>query len=187
MSQQDTLAPQLDALTPGAWNIDASHSTVGFSVRHMMVSKVRGRFERYTGVITIAEDRLQSSVEVSVDLASINTSDETRDNHLRSSDFFDVETHPTMTFRSTSVRPHGDRYKLAGDLTIRGVTRPVEFDLELEGVEVDPWGGVRAGFTAEGEINRRDFGIEWNTALETGGVLVGDKVKIVLDIEAVRA
>lgn len=187
MSQQSTLAPELAALTPGVWNIDASHSTVGFSVRHMMVSKVRGRFERFSGTVEVAEDRLQSSVDVTVEMASINTADETRDAHLRTNDFFDVEHHPTMTFRSTGVRPHGDRYLLEGDLTIRGVTRPVGFDVEFDGVGTDPWGGLRAGFTAQAEINRRDFGIEWNAALETGGVLVADKVRIELDVEVVKA
>ena len=175
------------ALTPGTWNIDPVHSSVNFVVRHLMVSKVRGKFGAFSGTVTIDENRLASSVTASVDMASVSTGDDNRDGHLRNNDFFDVEKFPTMTFTSTEVRPDGDDYVLVGDLTIKGVTKRVEFELEFDGVSPDPWGGTRAGFSAEGEIDRRDFGLEWNMALDTGGLMVGEKVKINLDIQAVKA
>jgi polyisoprenoid-binding protein YceI len=181
------LTPVLAALTPGTWTIDPSHSTVGFTARHLMVAKVHGRFGTFAGTIRIAEDRLASAVEATIEAASISTGDEQRDAHLRSADFLDVEQFPQLTFRSTSVRAEGDHYVVVGDLTIKDVTRQVELALELDGVQADPWGGTRAGFTAQTEINRKDFDLTWNVALETGGVLVGDKVKITLDIEAVKA
>jgi polyisoprenoid-binding protein YceI len=186
MTDLAQLAP-LSQLSPGVWNVDPSHSTVGFVARHLMISKVRGRFGSFSGTVTIAEDPLESTVEATVDLASIDTGDAGRDEHLRSADFFSVEPHPTMSFRSTALREDGDRYVLAGDLTIRDVTRPVEFELDFEGVSQDPWGNTRAGFAAQAEVNRKDWGLEWNVALETGGVLVGDKVKVQLEIEAVKA
>jgi len=179
----------LSALTPGTWNVDPSHSTVGFVARHLMITKVRGRFTDFSGSLEIASDPLQSQVEATVDLASVDTGDAGRDAHLRNADFFDLDGggSPTMTFHSTGIKEeHGD-YTLFGDLTVNGVTRQVEFDLEFDGVSPDPWGGTRAAFTAETEINRKDFGLEWNVALETGGVLVGDKVKVQLDIQAVKA
>ena len=150
----------------------------------MMVAKVRGRFKDFTADLVIAENPLDSRVDATVQMASVDTDDETRDNHLRTNDFFDIENHPTMTFRTTSVEPDGDDYKLNGDLTIRGVTKPVTFDLEVGGVGKDPWGNTKAGFSATTTINRKDFGVEWNAPLETGGVIVGDKVTIELDIEA---
>ena len=174
-------------LTPGTWTLDGSHTTVGFTARHMMITKVRGRFGAVTGEITVPDDALSSTVEATVEMGSIDTGDPGRDEHLRSADFFDVENHPTMAFRSTGVRQDGGDYVLVGDLTIKGVTKPVEFEVEFDGVGQDPWGGTRAGFTAEAEINRKDWGLEWNVALETGGVLVSEKVKIHLDAEAVRA
>ena len=180
-------AAKLAGLTAGTYNVDPAHSVVGFAVRHLMVSKVRGRFNEFTGTINIAEDPLASTVEAVAQVASITTNDEQRDGHLKNSDFFDAEKFPTLTFTSTSVRPDGDDFVLVGDLTIKGVTLPVEFELEYEGASPDPWGGSRIGFTAEAEINRKDFGMEWNMALETGGFVIGDKVKITLDIEAVKA
>jgi polyisoprenoid-binding protein YceI len=171
----------------GTYGFDLSHSRVGFVVRHLMVSKVRGQFSQFEGTVVIAEDPTASTVQVAIDAASIDTRDETRDNHLRSADFFEADAHPTMTFTSTSVEADGGEYTLTGDLTIRGVTKPVSFELEFEGVANDPWGGTRAGFTAVTEISRKDFGLEWNAALEAGGVVVGDKVKIQLEIEAVKA
>jgi polyisoprenoid-binding protein YceI len=150
-----------------------------------MVTKVRGRFGKVEGTIAIAEDRLRSSVQATIDMASVDTGDDSRDGHLRSGDFFDVENHPTMTFTSTGVRQEGGDLVLTGDLTIKGVTRQVELDLEFDGVSGDPWGGTRAGFTATTEVNRRDWGLEWNVALDSGGVLVGEKVKIELDVQAV--
>ncbi|MCD9623303.1 YceI family protein [Rhabdothermincola salaria] len=173
-------------LTPGTWDVDPSHTTVGFVGRHLMITKVRGRFSGVTGTVTVAEDRTQSSVTATIDMASVDTRDEGRDAHLRGEDFFDVEHHPTMTFASTEVRQDGGDFVLVGDLTIKGVTKPVELELEFDGVSGDPWGGTRAGFTAKGEVNRKDWGLEWNVALETGGVLVGDKIKIELDVQVVQ-
>jgi polyisoprenoid-binding protein YceI len=184
MSDTATTA-RIPGLIPGVWTVDNSHSTVGFVARHVVVAKTRGKFTDYSGTITVAENLVDSKVEATVQLASVQTGDEKRDEHLRSADFFDVANHPTMTFVSTSITPDGDDYKLAGDLTIRGVTKPVEFELEFEGVAGDPWGGTRAGFNATTEINRKDWGLEWNVALETGGFLVSDKIKIELEIEAV--
>jgi polyisoprenoid-binding protein YceI len=177
----------LSALTPGTWNIDTAHTTVGFSVRHLMISKVRGRFTAFTGAVEIAADPLQSSVTVDVEIASIKTGDSTRDGHLKTGDFFDAEQYPTMSFRSTGIAVAGSNYALTGDLTLHGVTKPVTFALEYEGVGSDPWGGTRAGFTATTEISRKDFGLEYNAVLETGGVMIGDTVKVELEVEAVRA
>ena len=170
----------------GTWNIDPAHSEAGFSVRHLMVSKVRGRISTFSGSITIADDPLRSSVEVTLDPASIDTRDAKRDEHLRSADFFEVTAHPTWTFRSTGVRADGDDWIVTGDLTIRGVTRSVDLEVEFNGTSGDPWGGTRAGFSAETEISRKDFGLEYNAVLETGGVVIGDTVKIELEIEAVK-
>jgi polyisoprenoid-binding protein YceI len=178
----------LTELPAGTWTIDPSHSVVGFTVRHLMVSKVRGTFGEYTADVVVAEDPLQSTLHAEVQMASIDTGDDTRDTHLRTNDFFDVEHHPTMTLRSTGFEPRGDdRFVMHADLTIRGVTKPVDFDLELGGIGPDPWDGLRAGFSARATINRRDFGVEWNAPLETGGVVVSDKVNIELDIELVKA
>ena len=175
------------AVPAGVWNIDTSHTTVNFSVRHMMVSKVRGKFATFGGTIVIAEDPTASTLEASVDMASVDTGDAGRDEHLRTSDFFDIQTHPTMTFTSTSITASGGDHELAGDLTIRGVTRPVTFELELGGVGTDPWGNTRAGFTATTTISRKDWGLEYNAVLEGGGVLIGEKVTIELDVEATLA
>lgn len=182
-----TATSPLQDIAVGTWTVDPSHSTVGFVARHLMISKVRGTFAAFSGTVEIAEDRLASTVTASVEMASVQTGDEGRDAHLRTGDFFDVEQYPTMTFVSTGIRPDGDDFVLTGDLTIKGVTRSVEFELEYEGASTDPWGNQKIGFSAETEINRKDFGLEWNVALETGGVLVGEKVKIQLDIQAVRA
>jgi polyisoprenoid-binding protein YceI len=176
---------EVPGLVTGTWAIDPSHSEVGFSVRHLMVSKVKGSFKTFAGTITIAEDPLASRVEASIDAWSVDTRDENRDNHLRSSDFFEVENYPKITFVSTAVRPHGRDYVVTGDLMIRGVTRSVDLDLEFNGVSPDPWGGTRAGFSASTEISRADFGIEFNIPMDGGGVVVGDKIKINLEVEAV--
>jgi polyisoprenoid-binding protein YceI len=168
----------------GTWALDAAHSSVGFTVRHMMVSKVRGRFTDYTADIVTAEDPLRSTVNATIQMASIDTGDEGRDGHLRTNDFFDIEEFPTMTFTSTGITGSGPDYELTGDLTIKGVTKPVTFDLEFGGVGKDPWGNTRAGFTLTGTINRKDFGMAYNAVLETGGIMVGEKVSIELDIEA---
>jgi polyisoprenoid-binding protein YceI len=177
----------LSDLTPGVWNVDAAHSSIGFTARHLMVTKVRGRFGIFSGTLTIADEPLKSSVEATAEIGSISTNDESRDGHLKSADFFDAENFPTMHLVSTGIDQDGSDYVLHADLTIKGVTKPVDFELEFEGVSPDPWGGTRAGFSAETEVNRKDWGLEWNMALETGGVVVGEKVKIQLDVQAVRA
>jgi polyisoprenoid-binding protein YceI len=169
----------------GTWTIDPSHSEVGFSVRHLMVSKVKGTFESFSGTITIAGNPLDSTVVADVDLSSINTRDAQRDGHLRSADFFEVETYPTLTFRSTAVKENGDDYVVTGDLTIKGTTLPVELDLEFNGTHPDPWGGTRAGFSAETEISRKEFGVDFEVPMDGPGVVVGDKIKVYLEVEAV--
>ena len=169
----------------GTWSIDPVHSEVGFSVRHMMVSKVRGRFTAFEGEIVTGENPLDSTVSATIELGSIDTGNTERDNHLRAADFFEVEANAQMTYRSTSIRPAGDDYVLVGELTLKGVTKPVELKLELNGAGPDAYGGTRIGFSATGEINRKDFGVDFNAAMETGGVVVGDKVTIQLEIEGV--
>ena len=179
-----TVPTSAPTLTPGTWAIDATHSEVSFAVRHLMVSKVRGTFARFGGTITVADDLPRSSAEASVELESVDTHDERRDAHLRSADFFDVEKYPLMRYRSTAVRPDGDTFVVDGDLSLHGVTRPVPLRVELNGVNPDPWGGTRAGFSATGEINRRDFGIDIAMPLDGGGVVVGDRVTISIEVEA---
>src|SRR5262245_41233877 len=147
-----------------------------------MISKVRGRFANFSGTIDVAEDPLQSTLTATVDLASVDTGDATRDEHLRGADFFAVDEFPQMTFVSTHIKVDDDDYLLFGDLTIKGVTREVAFELEFEGVTTDPWGNTKAGFSAKAEVNRKDWGLNWNLLLEAGGVTVGDKIKIELDI-----
>jgi polyisoprenoid-binding protein YceI len=171
----------------GTYALDASHSEVGFAARHLMVSKVRGRFSDVAGTIEISENPLESSVSVTIQTASIDTRDEQRDGHLRSDDFFGVESYPTITYVSRSVRSAAKgRYVVEGDLTIKGVSQPVPLDLTFEGGATDPWGGVRIGFAARAEIDREAFGLTWNQALETGGVLVGKKIAIEIEAEAVK-
>ena len=173
--------------TAGTFVIDPNHTRVGFVARHLMVSKVRGAFTSARGSITVAEDPLQSVVEVEIDAASIDTGVADRDGHLRSADFLNVEVHPVLTFRSTSVlEPKGNEFRLAGELTIKDVTRPVELDVEFEGVVKSPYGQEVIGFSATTELDREEFGITWNQALETGGVMVGRKLKIEISAEAAR-
>ncbi len=172
------------------WSIDPDHSNIGFKVKHLMVSNVRGAFEKHTGVVDLNDqDITKSKVEVSIDTNSINTSVQKRDEHLRSADFFDVAKYPTMTFVSKKVSKAGkDRLKVTGDLTLHGVTRQVVLDVEGPSQESkDPWGNFRRGASASTKINRKDFGLVWNKALETGGVVVGDEVIITLEIEMVKA
>jgi len=173
----------LSDLKPGIWNVDASHSEVGFVARHLMVSKVRGQFNDFAAVVTVAQPFERSTVEATVQMASVDTNSTDRNTHVKSADFFDIENNPTMTFKSTKVSDN----TLAGVLTIKGVSKPVSFDLEFGGVSADPWGGTRAGFEATTEINRKDFDLSWNVAIEGGGVLVGEKVKITLDVQLVQA
>jgi polyisoprenoid-binding protein YceI len=171
----------------GTWNIDPVHSEVGFSVRHMMVSKVRGRFNTFSGQLVTGEDPLNSTVTAEIDLASIITGNEQRDAHIRSADFFEVETYPTMTYRSTGVRLDGGDYVLDGELTLKGVTKSVPLTLELNGFGPDAYGGTRAGFTATGELNRKDFNVNFEAPMQNGGVVVSDKITLQLEIEAVLA
>jgi polyisoprenoid-binding protein YceI len=175
-------------MAAGTWNIDPSHSAIHFSVRHMVVSKTRGRFTKFGGQITLdADDFSNGSVEVNIEPASVDTADAQRDGHLRSADFFDVEKYPTATFKSTRVEDlEGGKLRIIGNLTVHGVTHPVVLEALYEGTGKDPWGGERAGFSASTSIDRREFGLVWNTALETGGVLVGDKVELTLEVEAVK-
>jgi polyisoprenoid-binding protein YceI len=169
------------------WNIDPVHSEVGFSVRHMMVSKVRGRFTKFSGQLVTADNPLQSSVTAEIDLTSINTGQEQRDQHIQSADFFEVETYPTMTYKSTGIRVEDGEYILDGDLTLKGVTKNVPLRLELQGFGEDAYGGYRAGFTATGELSRSDFNVSFNAPMQNGGVVVGDKIQLHLEIEAVKA
>jgi len=169
------------------WKIDGAHSEVHFAVRHMVVAKVRGRFNTWSGELDLDEENLsRSTVAVDIDVASIDTSNGQRDGHLRSADFFDVERFPAMGFRSKRVeRAGGDRYRVVGDLSIKGTTREVVLDAELLGFAKDPWGKDRAAFSASASIDRREFGLTWNQVLEAGGVLVGDKIEIGIELQAV--
>jgi polyisoprenoid-binding protein YceI len=171
------------------WNIDTSHSGVHFTVRHMVIAKVRGRFSRWGGTIELDEQNPTASrVSVDIEAASIDTSEEKRDAHLRSADFLDVEKSPRITFSSTRVEPKGEgEVRVTGDLAIHGVTKPITFTVERLGRAKDPWGAERVVFSAAASIDRKDFGLKWNQALEAGGMLVGDRVDITLEIEAVKA
>jgi len=169
------------------WALDLVHSSIGFTVRHLVVSKVRGKFGRFTGSILLNEhDLAATQVDVSIETASVDTGVEQRDNHLRSADFFDVEKHPAMIFKSTRVETKDGELRLHGNLTLHGVTRPVVLDVEYAGTQKDPWGGTRAGFSARTSLDRKEFGLTWNQLLEAGGVAVGDKVDIDIEIEAVK-
>ncbi|MUL40861.1 YceI family protein [Streptomonospora sp. PA3] len=170
-------------LKPGTWRIDTAHSIIGFSVRHMMVSRVRGRFERFDAVLTVPEDPMQSSVRATIDADSINTDNEQRDNHVRSADFFDTATHPQWIFESTGIRTSGEDFLLDGDLTVKGNTRPVELRLEFNGVTRDPYGLLRVGFHAETEISRSEYGVDIEMPMDGGGVVVADRIRIELDAE----
>jgi polyisoprenoid-binding protein YceI len=180
-----TTAVQIPGYVVGTWDIDASHSTVGFSVRHMMVSKVRGYFREFTGEIVTAENPTDSTVTATIELASIDTRQEQRDAHIRSADFFDADNHPQMTFRSTAVKTDGADWTVEGELTIKGRTKPVTLELELNGFGPDAYGGTRAGFSAKTEISRSEFGVDIQMPMDGGGVVVGDKITVELEIEAV--
>ncbi|WP_010096876.1 YceI family protein [Ornithinibacillus scapharcae] len=173
-------------MTKTVWTVDKSHSSLEFIVKHMMISKVKGVFTEFEASLEAdPSDLTGASIEFTVDLNSIDTRNEDRDNHLRSNDFLDIASHPKMTFVATDIKSTGDNeYDVTGDLTIRGVTKPVTFEMTMEGVHKDPWGNEVAGFSGTGKLNRKDFGLVWNAALETGGVLVGEEVKINLEIEA---
>ncbi|SRR6266568_3408064 len=171
----------------GTWNLDVSHTRLGFSAKHAMVTTVRGAFLDFEGSLTLdGENPAASNAHVTIQGASFSSGNDQRDGHVRGEDFLDVEQYPTLTFRSTDVRSDGDDFVLVGELTIRGTTRPVEIAVELEGVEKDPFGNQRIGFSGETTISRKDFGLTWNVPLDGGGILVSDKVKITLDVSAVR-
>ncbi|WP_432510250.1 YceI family protein [Kineococcus sp. SYSU DK001] len=180
-----TALPLVPGYRAGTWTIDASHSEVSFTVRHMAVSKVRGRLGTVSGQIVTSDDPGASSVTAEVDVTTITTFNEQRDGHLKSGDFFEVEAHPHASFRSTSLHHDGDDFVLTGDLTLKGVTRPVTLTVEVSGFGPDAYGGTRAGFSAKGQINRRDFGVEFDARLDNGGLVVSDKVDLELDVEAV--
>lgn len=173
-------------LTPGVWTLDMSHSEIGFSVRHAGISKVRGRFKEATAEARVGDSLADASLHASIKTASFDSGDANRDNHVRGADFFDVEKYPDMTFRATGIRGDGEDYVLTGDLTIRDVTKPVDLEVEFTGIAVDPFGATRAGFSAETDISRKEFGLTWNAALEAGGLLVSDKVKISLEAAMVK-
>ena len=171
----------------GTWDIDAAHTNLGFSARHAMVAKVRGHFAEYTGSFTIdGDDISKSSAELTIQTGSILTGQADRDGHLKSPDFLDVEKFPTITFVSTSAAEKGDTIVLTGDLTIHGVTKSVEIHYDYLGLSQDPWGNSKIGFEGSTKISRKDFGLTWNAALETGGVLVGDEIKLNLDVEGTK-
>jgi polyisoprenoid-binding protein YceI len=170
---------------PGTWEIDPGHTEVAFIGRHFMLTKVRGRFTGVAGTIQVAENPADSTVEVTIDMASVDSGSQARDEHLRSADFFDAARHPTATFSGGAARWHGTRGLLAGDLTIRGVTRPLSLEVEYLGHAADPWGGHRAIFSAAGTVNRADWGLTWNMPLDGGGVVVSKEIRIELELEAV--
>lgn len=172
----------LTGLDAGTWAVDAAHTEVGFVARHLVVTKVRGAFTGVEGTVTVADPIEGSSVEVTVQMDTVNTRNADRDGHLKSADFFDVENFPTMTFKSTSFTGS----ELTGDLTIKDVTKPVTFDVEFGGVATDPWGNTKAGFEASATVLRKDWGLNWNAALEGGGVLVSDKIELVLDVQLLK-
>ncbi|MEL6181831.1 MAG: YceI family protein [Myxococcota bacterium] len=168
------------------WNIDVAHSELGFKIRHMMISKVKGTFETWTGDVTMSEGGLLEAVNAEVQVASINTRNGDRDNHLRSGDFFDAESWPTMTFTSTHIERTGGALHIKGNLTIRDQTRPVTLSVEQGGSGKDPWGNFRVGYSGKTTLSRKDFGLTWNQALETGGVLVGDEVEVEFEVQLLK-
>ena len=179
-----TVVSQFEGLKAGTWTIDASHSEVGFTVRHLM-SKVRGQFRTFEGTLQIAENPLESAVSATIDLSSVDTRNEDRDNHLRSGDFFSVETSPTMTFQSTEIIDLDGELVARGSLTIKDVTKPVELKVEYLGVGTDPWGGSRVGFEGTTTLSRKEWGIDFNIPLEGDKLMIGDKINVVIAVEAV--
>jgi polyisoprenoid-binding protein YceI len=185
--QEDRVIEGIALPEPGEWQLDPVHTSVEFVARHLMVTKVRGRFTDVTGTIHIAEDPAESWVEVDIDPATVQTGDEKRDEHLRSPDFFDVDRYPQIRFRSTRIEGESPgRFLVHGELTVHGVTRPVSLEAEYHGWKASPFGDRRAGFSATTEVDREDFGLTWNVAIETGGVLVGKKAKLEFEIEAIK-
>ena len=180
-----TLAATIPGYIVGTWTIDATHSDVSFSVRHMMVSKVKGRFGSFSGSIVTAPNPADSTVTAEIDLSSIDTNNAQRDGHVRSADFFEVEKYPSMTFTSTSLEGAGEDYLVRGDLTLKGITKNIALKVELNGIGPDAYGGTRAGFTVTTEISRKEFGVDIDMPMDGGGVVIGDKITITLEIEAV--
>ena len=176
-------ADTIEGYRTGTWVIDPSHSEIGFSVRHLAISKVKGVFERFEGTVEAAPNPAESTVRVSIEVASINTKNADRDAHLRTNDFFAPDEHPTITFVSTGLRVDGSDLLLDGELTLRGVTKPVTLRGEFGGIATDPWGNVKAAASGTATINRHDFGVSWNSALETGGFLLGDDVTLHIDAQ----
>jgi polyisoprenoid-binding protein YceI len=171
----------------GTWKVDPGHAEVGFVGRHFGLTKIRGRFVGVDATVVITPEIARSSVEVAIDMASVDSGDLTRDNHLRSADLFDVTVHPTATYRSTALSVNGDRARMQGELTIKGVTRSVTLDVELLGVAIEPSGDERLVFSARGRINREDWGLTWNVVLEAGGLLVSKEITLEIEVELVRA
>lgn len=170
------------------WTIDSTHSEIGFKVKHMMFTNVSGKFDSYEATIITDEDNFENaSIEFSADINSINSNNADRDNHLKSGDFFDVENHPKLTFKATSFTKKGDDFELVGDLTLRGVTKSVKLEAEFSGLMKDPWGNTKAGLNISGKINRKDWGLNWNSALEAGGVLVGEEVRLNIELQLIQA
>jgi polyisoprenoid-binding protein YceI len=176
---------QIPGYVAGTWDIDPLHTEVGFSVRHLMVSKVRGRFTRFEGSFVTAPDPLDSSAAATIEMTSIDTNNPTRDDDLRSKNFFEVEQYPKMTYRSTGLRIDGEQFVLDGELTAHGVTRRVPLRIEVNGFGADPYGNQRCGFTATGSLNRSEFGMTFNVPLEAGGVMVGDRIDVAIEVEGV--
>lgn len=179
--------PEVSLPETGTWNLDPAHSSIEFVARHLMVTKVRGGFGAFTGKIEIAENPTESAIDIEVDMSSVVTGSADRDGHLKSPDFFDVESHPKMRFVSNSIVEKGDGYQITGDLTVKGVTNPLTLDAEFLGVMTDPWGNAKAAFSASGEVNREDWGLTWNAPLEAGGVLVSKTAKIEIEAQAAKA
>jgi len=169
----------------GTWDIDPLHTEVGFSVRHLMVSKVRGRFTRFEGSFVTAPDQLNSSASATIDMTSIDTNNPTRDDDLRSKNFFEVDQYPQMTYRSTGLKVDGEKFTLDGELTAHGITRPLPLRVEVNGFGADPYGNQRSGFTATGSLNRSDFDMKFNVSLEGGGVMIGDRIDITIEVEGI--
>jgi polyisoprenoid-binding protein YceI len=188
MATQTEQGKDIVRVPPGTWNVDPTHSSIEFEIKHLMIATVRGRFKEFEGTIFAAEDIDNSHVSGAVKTASIDTNEPARDDHLRSADFFDTEHYPEIRVASKRIEPlGGPRFRVAGDLTIKDVTREIELDATVEGVARDPFGNERLGISARGMINRKDFGLTWQHALETGGFILGDEVKIIVDVSAIHA
>lgn len=183
MTTETTIRPDIAS---GVWTLEKNHTKIGFVAKHLMVTKVRGNFESYDATVEIADDLTESQISVTIDPSSITTGAADRDNHLRSNDFFDVEKHPAIEFVSTRISRDGDTFKITGDLTIRGTTRPLTLDAVYEGTAVDPWGNTRVGFSATAKVNREEWGLTWNAALEGGGWLVSKDVVLEIEGQLVR-